>query len=164
MIKAVNIYLLSILSIILGACVTAPEFSDIPEIEFVGFSNNTMVQNSLNTDSTFVRFTFTDGDGDIGFDSDVFDQNIFIIDNRTDDRYDSFKAPEVPEQGASKGISGEVTLRLFTTCCLFPDNIPPCESPPDFPRDTLTLDIFIVDRAGNMSNRVTTTPIVLFCD
>lgn len=123
-----------------------------------------MVQNSLNTDSLIVRFSFTDGDGDIGLDPDVFERNIFIIDNRTGDTYDAFKAPVIPEQGASKGISGEVSLRLFTTCCLFPDNIPPCESPPQFPTDTLTLDIYMTDRANNESNRITTTPIVLFCD
>jgi len=164
LIRSVNIYLFGILSIILASCVGAPDFSDIPEIEFVGFSNNSMVQNSLNTDSTFVRFTFTDGDGDIGFDETTIEQNIFIIDNRTGDQYEAFKAPTIPEQGASKGISGDVTVRLFTTCCLFPDNIPPCESPRQFPTDTLTLDIFIVDREGNESNTITTTPIVLFCD
>jgi len=123
-----------------------------------------MIQNSLNTDSIFVKFSFKDGDGDIGLEPDVFERNIFIIDNRTGDTYDAFKAPVIPEQGASKGISGEVTLRLFTTCCLFPDNIPPCESPPQYPTDMLTLDIYIKDRAGNESNRITTTPITLFCD
>lgn len=123
-----------------------------------------MTQNSLNTDSIFVKFSFKDGDGDIGLEPDVFERNIFIIDNRTGDTYDAFKAPVIPEQGASKGISGEVTLRLFTTCCLFPDNIPPCESPPQYPTDELTLDIYIKDRAGNESNHITTTPITLFCD
>lgn len=159
-----NILFLFLVSICIWSCVKSPGFSDVPEIEFIGFSEQSMVQNSLNADSIFVRFSFTDGDGDIGFESDVFDQNIFIIDNRTGDRYDAFKAPVIPEQGASKGISGDVTLRLFTTCCLFPDNIPPCEAPPQYPTDTLTLDIFIKDRADNFSNRVTTTPIILFCD
>lgn len=162
--RLTNILILCIGMACLSSCVKSPGFSDIPEIEFLGFSSQSMVQSSLNSDSLFLQFSFTDGDGDIGFDPDVFDQNIFIIDNRTGDRYDAFKAPVIPEQGASKGISGTVTLRLFTTCCLFPDNIPPCESPPQYKTDTLTLDIFIKDRAGNFSNRVTSSPIILECD
>jgi len=149
---------------LIQSCVKSPNFSDIPEIEFVGLSAPTMVQNSLNTDSIFVQFSFTDGDGDIGLSTETFDQNIFIFDNRTGDRYDAFKAPVIPEQGASKGIRGEITVRLYTTCCLFPDNIPPCESPIQYPTDTLTLDIFIKDRAENESNRITTSPIILLCD
>ena len=142
----------------------SPGFSDVPEIEFMGFSQSSMIQSSLNSDSLFLRFSFTDGDGDLGFDDETIEQNIFIIDNRTGDRYEAFKAPKIPEQGATKGISGEVTVRLFTTCCLFPDNIPPCESPQQFPTDTMTLDLYIVDRAGNTSNTVTSTAIILFCD
>ncbi len=148
----------------LGSCVKSPGFSDTPEIEFIGLSQNSMEQGSLNSDSLFLQFSFTDGDGDIGFEAEVFDQNIFITDNRTGERYDAFKAPVIPEQGSSKGIEGTVTLRLFTTCCLFPDETPPCESPPNFPTDTMTLDISIKDRADNFSNQVTTTPIVLFCN
>lgn len=159
-----NILILFVGIAIVHACVQSPGFSDIPEIEFIGFSSQSMVQSSLNSDSLFLQFSFTDGDGDIGLEADVFDQNIFIIDNRTGDRYEAFKAPVIPEQGASKGISGTVTLRIFTTCCLFPDNIPPCESPPQYKTDMMTLDIFIKDRAGNFSNRVTTTPITLLCD
>ncbi len=148
----------------LASCVKSPGFSDTPEIEFIGLSQNSMEQGSLNSDSLFLQFSFTDGDGDIGFEAEVFDQNIFITDNRTGERYDAFKAPVIPEQGSSKGIEGTVTLRLFTTCCLFPDETPPCESPPNFPTDTMTLDISIKDRADNFSNQVTTTPIVLFCN
>lgn len=159
-----NILLLGGIFILITSCVKSPDFSDIPEIEFIGLSSSSLVQSSLNSDSLFLQFSFTDGDGDIGFEAEVFDQNIFIIDNRTGDSYDAFKAPVIPEQGSSKGIEGTVTLRLFTTCCLFPDGTPPCESPRDFPTDTLTLDISIKDRAGNFSNQVTTTPIVLFCD
>lgn len=159
-----NILLLCGFCLILSSCVRSPGFSDIPEIEFIGLSQSSLQQGSLNSDSLFVQFSFTDGDGDIGFESAVFEQNIFIIDNRTGESYDAFRAPVIPEQGSSKGIEGTVTLRLFTTCCLFPDGTPPCEAPPNFPTDTMTLDIFITDRANNSSNQITTTPIVLFCD
>jgi len=159
-----NIFIISIVLVYYISCVQSPGFNDVPEIEFIGFSQSSMIQNSLNTDSLFLRFSFTDGDGDIGSEDESREQNIIIIDNRTGDRYEAFKAPKIPEQGASKGVSGEVTVRLFTTCCLFPDNIPPCEAPPQYKTDTLTLDIYIIDRAGNQSNTVTSTPITLFCD
>lgn len=124
-----------------------------------------MQQNNLLTDSVFVFLSFTDGDGDIGManGSDSFD--IQVSDNRTGGISDRFRLPEVPEQGANNGIRGEVQLKIYTTCCLFPDTgIPPCSKPEMFPTDTLTFDITIFDRAMNQSNTVTTESIILFCD
>ena len=150
---------------LIAACTNAPDFPIIPEIEYIGASKNSMIQNSLNTDSIFISISFTDGDGDIGGITETQNQNIFIVDNRTGESYDRFRIPEIPEQGANNGISGEIRLRLFTTCCLFPDNIiPACEAPREFPTNELLLDIYIVDRAGNKSNTVTSDPITLLCD
>lgn len=146
------------------ACTNSPNFPITPEIEFIGASKNSMIQNSLNTDSIFISISFTDGDGDLGGITDASNQNIFITDNRTGEIYDRFRIPDIPQQGASNGISGDIIMRLYTTCCLFPENIPPCEAPLDYPTNELTLDISIMDRAGNMSNTITTPPIILLCD
>lgn len=159
------LFLFSVLSI--AACTNAPDFPLEPQIEFVGMSKSSMVQNSLNTDSIFISISFTDGDGDLGGVSPMsFNQNLFVIDNRTGENYDQFRIPEIPPEGATNGISGEIILRLFTTCCLFPEEAlaQPCDAPLDFPTNELTLDIYIMDRAGNRSNTVTTDPIVLLCD
>lgn len=156
------IYFILIIFVAIG-CVQNPDFPDEPTIEYIGISKNQMVQNSLNTDSLFLQFSFTDGDGNIGNESNETVQNITITDNRTGNRYDSFKLPTIPVQGASKGIEGEITLRLYTTCCIFPENIPQCEAPADYPTDTLTLDIQIADRDNNLSNIITTESIILLC-
>lgn len=160
-------FVIPILALLAG-CANSPDFPDVPEISYLGSSKSSMIQNSLNTDSIFITISFTDGDGDIGSTEEIQDQNLFITDNRTGESYDRFRIPGIPEQGAANGISGEITLRLFTTCCIFPEGTPndpqPCDAPPDFPTNELTLDISIMDRAGNMSNTVTTDPIILQCD
>ena len=51
-----------------------------------------------------------------------------------------FRIPYVPEQGAGNGISGDIRLLLFTTCC---NVLPPCEASTTKPIDTLVYEIFI---------------------
>ncbi len=123
-----------------------------------------MNQNSLNTDSLFVKLSFKDGDGDIGLEENDFNQNLIIVDNRTGEVFDRFKVPPIPIQGAQNGVQGEITLKIFTTCCIFPDAIPPCESPEEYPSNALSFDIQLTDKAGNDSNIVTTPEILLNCN
>jgi len=156
--------LLLTVSIIVYGCIQKPDFSEVPELEFVGFSKTTMNQGTVNNDSTTLIVNFTDGDGDIGFASDVFETNLTVVDNRTGNLYSNFKIPAIPEQGANNGVSGEMRILLLNTCCTFPDGIPPCESPEEYPTNELTFDIYMVDRAGNMSNVITTSPITLLCN
>ena len=148
------------------SCVNAPKYSDVPEIEFIGFSNLIMDQAPLNSDTTVLSIKFTDGDGDIGFDMDTPGENIFIVDNRTEEFYDRFRAPAIPPQGANNGVSGEINMVLLNTCCIFPpqDSIPNCESPFQYPTNELTFTIYIKDRAGNKSNEIVTPPITLNCN
>ncbi len=146
------------------ACTIRPQFSIIPELTYTGLSSNSMTQSSVLGDSIFLYFQFTDGDGDIGVAEFQNEFDLIITDNRTGNVYDRYKTPFVPEQGASNGIEGTVSLKLFTTCCIFNESIPPCSAPPQFPTDSLTLDIQMFDRAGNASNIITTELITLFCD
>ena len=146
------------------ACSVRPQFSPIPELTYTGLSQNSMVQSSVLGDSLFLMFQFRDGDGDIGVANNQNDFDLVITDNRTGNVYDRYKTPFVPEQGASNGIEGSVQLKLFTTCCIFEDAIPPCSAPPSIPTDTMTLDIQMFDRAGNASNVITTDMIILFCE
>jgi len=146
------------------ACINAPDYPDEPEIEYIGLSKSTLDQNSLNTDSLFVTFSFTDGDGDLGHEPADTSRNIFIKDLRTGNFQDKFKSPYIPEEGIGNGITGDIELLLFTTCCLFPDaSIPPCSAPDQFPLDTVIYEIFIKDRAGNESNKIKTEPIIIRC-
>ena len=145
------------------SCVNAPDYPIEPEITYKGISKNTIVQGVSNIDSIHIYMDFTDGDGDIGTkDENVF--NIFLIDKRTEKLQDQFIAPYVPAAGAANGISGEIDILVYTTCCFFPDNIPPCESPDQYPTDTIQYELYIIDRAGHESNRILTEPIIIFCE
>ncbi len=161
-------YALSLLVgiLIYTSCVNAPRYSDVPEIEFISFTNRTMNQAPLNSDTTMLMLKFTDGDGDIGFDMETAGENIFVIDNRTNEIFDRFRVPAIPPEGANNGVSGEIRMLLLNTCCVFPvqDSIPNCESPVQYPTNDLTFTVYIEDRAGNKSNEIVTPVITLNCN
>jgi len=153
-------------TILYYSCINAPDYSNVPEIEFISFTNTTMDQAPLNSDTTIMSLKFTDGDGDIGFGMETSGENIFIIDNRTNEIFGRFRAPAIPPQGANNGVSGEINMVLLNTCCVFPaqDSIPNCESPTQYPTNELTFTVYIEDRAGNKSNEIITPPITLNCN
>lgn len=142
------------------SCITRPDFPIEPKIEFLSMDRNQMVQNSFNTDSLRVTFSFTDGDGDLG---DMDSLNIFIRDNRDQFLASKYRLPELPAEGAKRGIRGKITVTIYTTCCIFPDGTPPCDISPNYQTDTLRYEIFIRDRAGNISNTIETDPIIILC-
>ena len=48
------------------SCIQPPEFSNIPEIEYVGINKKQVVQgSSANQDTLIVEFSYTDGDGNM---------------------------------------------------------------------------------------------------
>lgn len=146
-------------------CADAPEFSPIPTLRFESISKSEMMQGRTMEDSLILKLFFTDGDGDFGTSTQSNESNIFIIDKRTNEIKDLFKAPEIPQQGANNGVSGTISIKVFNTCCVYPEasGIPPCERFSQFPENNLILDIYIKDRAGNVSNTVTSDPIRLRC-
>ena len=145
------------------ACIKAPEFADVPKIDFVSLTKDTMLQGLNQEDSIIVTFHFEDGDGDIGRMTDSEANNVFFIDTRTGQLDNSFGIPFVPPQGSSNGIEGEVYIKIFSTCCIFPVG-DPCQPSTEFPIDALTYEIYIKDRAGHESNRITTPVITLLCN
>lgn len=150
----------------LSACINPPEYSDIPVLEFRSFSQPTMKQGIFASDSLIMVLYFTDGDGDFGSDPKSDQKNVYTIDNRTKETFRLYKAPFIPTQGANNGISGTISLKVYSTCCYFPpaSGIPPCETDPEYPTNDMTLDVYIEDRAGNKSNVITTPPIKLICN
>ncbi len=160
-----NKYLLSlaIWTVLLQSCINAPEYPIEPVIEYQGVSKNLIKQDNLNTDSLFLFISFTDGDGDLGHEPTDTTRNVYIKDLRTGNIQDRFKTPYIPEEGIGNGITGDIQLLLYTTCCLFPDNIPPCSEPTQYPFDTVVYEIYIKDRAGHISNSIQTEPIIIQC-
>ncbi len=150
--------------VLISSCAKKPDYPIEPKLEFIKLDKNTIVQGDLNTDSIVIYLKFTDGDGDIGFDTKDSLQNLFVIDSRTGNFAERVKIPTLPETGFENGVSGEIELLLYTTCCLFDDNIPPCSVIDGIPTDTLTYKIFMVDRANHISDTVETTPIILRCE
>ncbi len=161
--KSIIAFNLLFFLIILSSCVSKPEFPDIPHLEFTGMDKNSMLQGDFNSDSIFIYLKFTDGDGDIGFETTDSLPNLFVIDSRTNNIAESIKIPKLPDTGTGNGVSGEIELKLYTTCCLFKDNIPPCSVIDNIPYDTLYYKIYLIDRAGNSSDTVYTDPIILEC-
>lgn len=147
----------------LVSCITAPNYSDIPEISFVRFDKDTISQ-GIGDDFVQLELFFTDGDGDIGFAQQELKTNLQLIDRRTGNVYDNFKIPEIPPEGTGNGIEGTMYLRVFNTCCLYDIAVSGCEMPNYIPSNELSFDVQLTDRAGNQSNIVTTGTIILTCD
>ncbi len=152
-----------ILCTCLTNCTESPHFPVEPHLEYKGISKKSIKQGSLNTDSLFIYLYFTDGDGDIGIEQSDSLQNLFIIDSRTNKQAESIKIPKIADAGIGNGISGEIELKVYTTCCLFNNNIPPCSVVEGVNTDTLTYKIYMIDRAGNKSEIVETESIILEC-
>ena len=145
------------------SCATPPDYPIEPHIEYLHISKDTLRRGAMQEDTTFVTFSFTDGDGDIG-NQDTID--LFVTDTRTGVTESQFRVPEVPELGASNGIKGEITFRLFTTCCIFPPELglDPCNgTSPSFRYDNVVYEFYLKDRAGHESNRVKTDPVYIRC-
>ena len=159
-----HIKLTSLALVLVGliACKDDDQSSNVPFIKFLNTNKKIMKQGDLNQDSLWLSFSFEDGDGDLGFGSSSGNQDIFLIDKRTDQLQDAFKIPDLPDAGG-KPISGNASILIFTTCCLFPNNIPPCSNPVQFPNDSLRYELYIKDRAGHESNHVISDWIVLSC-
>lgn len=146
------------------ACTKPPDYSDTPEIDFISLSNNTMMQGSGFEDETTLTISFTDGDGDIGINDG--DPTVYFKDLRDGSEFITFFAPEIPEQGVGNGISGEMYIKVNTTCCIHPDpnQNDGCDSDfSEYPTDILIYEVYIKDRAGNKSNVIQTDPITLLC-
>lgn len=165
MIKHTFFYLF-LVSVVLYACTKPPGFPPEPFIEFGGIVNNTIQQNQ---DSAFVTINFTDGDGDIGFASND-DKDLFLKDTRpsqSEAPLIKLVIPMVTELGSESGISGEIRFPIVT-CCTPPPGFDGCQAVtddyPEFQRDTVIYEMYIIDRAGNQSNTITLEPIYLLCD
>ncbi len=159
--------LTAMLILLLPSCVQPPNYPKEPVIEYIGVSKNVMQQGQNYSDSLFVTFSFTDGDGDLGFPESDPTPSVFVRDSRDDFPKPPLQLPYVEPQGAANGISGEITVKLPTVCCIYtnPEGIKvACEDVPGFYQyDTFYYYIKIRDRAGHESNEIKTEAITLKC-
>ncbi len=148
-------------------CVKPPDYPKEPVIEFIGLSKNVLQQGKAKGDSLSIMFSYTDGDGDLGFPNNEATPSVFVRDDRDSFSKFEYQLPYVEPQGASNGISGEISIVVPTSCCIFVDKEGiklACDLVPDtFKFDKLNYFIKIRDRAGNMSNEIKAGPITLRC-
>lgn len=155
---------LALALIVIFSCSNPPEYADEPTIEFVSMSKTFMQQANVvsNNDSILLTLSFTDGDGDLGAE-DGDTSEIRYIDLRQNFEQTPLKIPFVGLQGVGQGISGEIFAILPTTTCLYDDGRFPGTSAPGETNEVI-FEMWIVDRAGNESNRIELPPITLKCD
>ncbi|MFK7806396.1 MAG: hypothetical protein AB8F74_01220 [Saprospiraceae bacterium] len=156
-----------LLLLALASCRDPPDYPDEPVIEFVSMSKNTMIQSPLAAagDFVFVNVSFTDGDGNLGSNNFNDSTRVYYSDMRFTPALPQppISIPLIPELGSGNGISGDITIKIPTTCCLYPGVGLPCEPLAGFPTDTVSYEIYILDRDDNKSNVIQTPPIVLIC-
>ena len=152
--------LFCILTVTNWSCLKAPDYPIEPVINFISLSKDVVKQSQFNLDSTYITFGFTDGDGDLGDKDSVI---IFLTDQRIKTNPIVYKIPLLAQNSGAKGISGEIKLRVYSECCIYPNGETPCFPSITYPTDTLVYSLYIKDRAGHKSNIIYTPPIILLC-
>ncbi|MBR4536298.1 MAG: hypothetical protein IKO62_06540 [Bacteroidales bacterium] len=151
-----------LLALLLCACRKVEKFAVEPHIEFVSLEPIDEPYNGMDVRLTF---KFQDGDGDIGLDnndlqfpfdtSSIYYYNCFIT--YFEKQNGVFVEVELPSSlnmriprlsdSTPESISGEIYLDLYA-------------NNPFSPYDTIRYELFIVDRALNHSNTITTTEYI----
>ena len=165
--KYTSIRSLQVLYLVLGltmilpmACLREPDFPPEPKIEFLRISTTQFYQFPVQSDSLIITFSFTDGDGDLGDDDNL---NLFLTDSRIPATPQRFRIPFIPKEGVANGISGEVSMKIASSCCIYPDLSPPCSQQLTYPTNVLYYSIQIEDRSGKRSNVIRTPDLVMRC-
>jgi hypothetical protein len=132
--------------------------SPIPYIELVSFSPDT-IKNGSPVDTAFLTFNFSDGDGDLGNDVTKGDYDVFLRDMR-DSAYPiiRYPFPDIPDDARDPidGINGTGAIAMYgVNLTVRQDTLH------KFSGDTIVYQMWIVDRAKNQSNIITTTPLYI---
>lgn len=157
-------------SLAFTACVQPPNYPVEPVIAYEGVNKTTVFQGSgtAPNDTLIIFFSFTDGDGDLTFTEG--EDVVFLYDSRTPDVPETKGIPVIPEDGTGNGIRGEFILRIPNNnrgiCCVYQlgGTATVCDVTPDYPVDTFSYAIEIVDAAGHLSNRIRTETISVLCE
>ena len=127
--------------------VALPTVSPVPSIVFNGVSKSTIKQF---VDSLKFDISFIDGDGNLG-DYNADSLSLIIADNRNSALVNKFYIPPVTPQGSSIVVQGHFFPVLKSIILL--DTTSQAE--------TTTFSIKLKDRAGNWSNTVTSSQVII---
>lgn len=164
--KTINLITISCIFFYLGICLFSCSGDDtgsvIPKIEFIGLTKTRMIQGDFFEDSLRLLLKFEDGDGDLGFPQNDNRYDISLLDSRNNQIQDQYKLPPLPDS-EGRAQKGQMSILVYTSCCLFKDQIPPCSSPPQYPLDSLIYKIVLRDRSGHVSDTVYSSIVYLDC-
>ncbi|MBI1289170.1 MAG: hypothetical protein GC178_16510 [Flavobacteriales bacterium] len=159
-------FLFVLVAIMLSACLKRQNYPDRPYIEFLGFYPNIQAQSSGDS-LGFVKFRFTDGDGDLGLgqgdtlgefaSGQPYHYNLFIYYyEKQNGTYVRVDPPETPfhvrfkrltATGGNGALEGTMDVGVYGR--------------PGIPWDTIRYEMFIVDRALHISDTIVTPDILL---
>jgi hypothetical protein len=139
-----NIIYLSAI-VLLFSCEKEQVISDTPIIEFKSISPATVQEYS---DDIIITISYSDGDGDLGENNPDI-HNLFIEDNRNGIVY-QFRIPHLAPDNNSIAIEGDFNITI---------NGPGITD--ESSSQQLNYAIYVTDRAGNKSNTITTSNIII---
>ncbi len=129
----------------MAGCVKDEPISVVPEIAFVSATPQTI---TAYEDSLMVTISYRDGDGDLG-ENNTDDHNLFMEDSRNGVVY-GFRVRQLAPDDANITIQGNLNIAVPNVPIIGNGNM-----------ESFTYTIHVVDRAGNESNRVTTSVITV---
>ena len=117
-----------------------------PEIEFISIEPLNAQEYS---DEITITIKYVDQDGDLG-DNNPEIYNLFVLDNRNDIEY-KFRIPRLSPNGSQISIEGNFNIKINGSGITN-----------GLTSQQVNYDIYIVDRAGHVSNLITTSDITIY--
>lgn len=136
---------LAMLAVAVGGCADDAGISEVPEIEFVSATPQTVIAYQ---DSLVVTISYRDGDGDLG-ENDTDQNNLFLEDSRNGVVY-GFRIRQLAPDDATIAIEGNLNVTMPNVPIIGSGNT-----------ESLNYSIWVVDRAGNESERVSSSAITV---
>lgn len=137
--------ILVILFVLIGCKKEDIVFEPTPNIEFVSISPTSVAEFQ---DEVIVTIKYRDGDGDLGENTPNV-KNLFVTDSRNNVEY-SYRVQQLAPSEADINIEGQLEINLKTLSVVGTGD-----------SESATFIIYIVDRAGNESNSITTSAITV---
>ena len=159
----IYIFVIITLSVMLTSCFNEPNYPDTPSIEFSHIQS--YARPGKGGDSIPLVISFRDGDGDLGEDDTTKKNCLVTAFKKQDGRYTQivFLTPDdlsgtFPRlnTGSSSSLEGDITYKM-EFYYMFTGKYRPTLKV----KDTVKFRVQISDRAGNLSNTVETSDVVL---
>ncbi len=135
------------ITVIFSGCKKEDEvpYSNAPVIEFLSVTPSSAKEYS---DIIKFQIKYKDHDGDLG-DNDPNVTNLFVKDLRNSVEY-KFRTKQLSPNNATIAIEGNLNIEL-----------PPTAITNGADSESTTFEIYVKDRAGNISNTVTSTVVLI---